>query len=239
LTSTRAAIRVAAAANRGEAAISRPRRGTSAARSHTDTVDVLPDVAEGTERLKRLAPFALSATVLDGPRVRVVDVGDTTPRVSLTPERLQELMRMALAPDDKKPTYVWVDGDSELALHAASTRVALLPGALLVGIRVECDQTGPVEVTVPFAIGQKDVAAGMVMSAPSRADGPATVVDRWGPVLVAAAYRAVLDVVAAGAATAGVDRDGRPLIPGAMTTDGETLSIVPQARHAIDRGRLL
>lgn len=132
-----------------------------------------------------------------------------------------------------------MDGDSELAVHAARARVALLPGTLLLGIRVECDQTGPAEVTVPFALGSGDLAAGMVMSAPRRPDGPAAVVDGWGPVLVAAAYRAVLDVVTAAAASAGVDRDGAALIPGAVTTDGKTLAILPQARHAIDRGRLL
>jgi len=177
--------------------------------------------------------------VLDGPRARVLDVGETTPRVSLTADRLQELVRAALALSDDAKSYVWVDGDSELALHTANARVALVPGAILVGLAVECNQTGPVEVTVPFAIGGKDTTTGMVMSAPSRADGPPTVVDRWGSVLLAAAYRALLDVATAAAATAGVDRDGRALIPGAMSTDGSTLTIVPQARHAIDRGRLL
>jgi hypothetical protein len=171
--------------------------------------------------------------------VRVVNVGDTTPQVSLAPDRLQALVRTALALDDKTPAYVWVDGDSELALHADQSRVALVPGAIIVGLAVECDQTGAAEVTVPFAVGAKGVDAGMVMSAPGRPDGPPTVVDRWGAVLLAAAYRAVLDVVTAAAATAGVDRDGQPLIPGAMTTDGKTLAITPQARHAIDRGRLL
>ena len=201
-------------------------------------VGVVAD-APGPERVDRLMTRVAEAVVFQEGRVRVVESGDMAPRVSLSRPRLEELIRHALALSDETPSYVWVDGDSELALHAARARVALGTGTLLVGIRVECDQTGPAEVTVAFALGSKDLAAGMVMSAPRRPDGPAAIVDRWGPVLVAAAYRAVLDVVTAAAAAAGVDRDGAALIPGAVTTDGKTLAIAPQARHAIDRGRLL
>jgi hypothetical protein len=72
-----------------------------------------------------------------------VESGDTASRVTLSRPRLEELLRHALALSDQTPSYVWVDGDSELAVHAARARVALLPGTLLLGIRVECDQTGP------------------------------------------------------------------------------------------------
>jgi hypothetical protein len=190
-------------------------------------------------RLAHLAPRVEVAAVLAGPRVPIVDTGQTAQLVRLSRPRLEELLRAALALSEETPSYVWVEGDSELAVHAGRTRVALAPGTLLVAIRVECDQTGSVEVTVPFALGSEELAAGMVMSTPRRPAGPATVVDRWGAVLVAAAYRAVLDVLTAAAAVAGVDRDGQALIPGAAITDGRTLTVVPQARHAIDRGRLL
>lgn len=189
--------------------------------------------------MDRLATRIADLGVFEGARVRVVESGDAATRVSLSRPQLEALLRDALALSDHTPSYVWVDADSELAVHAARARVALLPGTLLLGLRLECDQTGPAEVTIPFALGRADLAAGMVMSTPRRPDGPAAIVDRWGPVLVAAAYRAVLDVVTAAAASAGVDRDGAALIPGAVTTDGKTLVVLPQARHAIDRGRLL
>jgi hypothetical protein len=198
---------------------------------------VLPDV-DGPERVTRLAPMAARAAVFAGGEIPVLEVGAAAGSLTLSRVRLEELLRAALAPDDDAPSWVWVDGDSELAVHAGRTRVALAPGLLVVGVRVECDQTGPAEVTIPFALGSDELAAGLVMSAPRRPDGPAAVVDRWGAVIVAATYRAVLDVVTATAQAAGVDRDGRPLIPGAATTDGKTLAIVPQARHAIDRRRL-
>jgi hypothetical protein len=199
---------------------------------------VLAD-AEGSVRLAHLAPRVEVAAELEGPRAPIVDTGETAQLVRLSRPRLEELLRAALALSEETPSYVWVEGDSELAVHAGQTRVALAPGTLLVAIRVESDQTGSAEVTVPFALGSEELAAGMVMSTPRRPAGPAAVVDRWGVVLVAAAYRAVLDVLTAAAAVAGVDRDGQALIPGAATTDGRRLTVVPQARHAIDRGRLL
>ena len=77
------------------------------------------------------------------------------------------------------------------------------------------------------------------MAAPARPDGPPLLVEQWGAVLVAAVYRAVLDIVSATAATAGVDTDGTALLPGAVSSDGERLTVIPQARHAIDRQQLL
>ncbi len=199
---------------------------------------VLPDV-EGAKRIPRLTAMADHAAIFEGRTVNVLEPAETAKPATLAEERLQDLVRAALALADDTPSFVWVDGDSELAIHADRTRVALGPGLVLVGLAVECDQTGPAEVTVPFALGSKDRAAGMIMSAPARADGPAAVVERWGAVLVAAAYRALLDVATGAAAAAGVDRDGGTLIPGAVESDGKKLTVLPQARHTLDRGRLL
>ena len=170
---------------------------------------------------------------------RVLDTGETAAPVRLARAALETSLRQALALDDDTPSYVWVDGDSELVVHAARTRVALSPGTLLLGLTVECDQTGRVEVTVPFALGSNDTDAGLVMATASRPFGDVSLVERWGDVLVAAAYRALLDVVTAASASVGVDADGTFLLPGAVSTDGKAITIVPQARHAIDRGRLL
>ncbi len=180
-----------------------------------------------------------AAVVFPSGRVPVLTSGGTAKTLGLSRPRLEELVRAALAVSDRTPSVVWVRGDSELAVHADRTRVALGKGTLVVGVRVECDQTGPAEVAVPFALGSDDLRSGLVMAVPARADGPPLVVEQWGAVIVAAVYRALLDVMSAVAASAGIDRDGMPLIPGAVSTDGATLTVVPQARHAVDRGRLL
>lgn len=227
-----------------------------------DDAAVLDDL-EGPERLARLVPLAHAALsppteraarairaaperpgvrpdggLFPGGRIPVFNIGATAKEVSLSRPRLEAMLRAALALTES-PSVVWVRGDSELAVHCDRARVALGTGTVVVGVRVECDQSGPAEITVPLAVGSPDLAAGMVMATPSRPDGPALLVEQWGEVVVAAVYRAVLDVVSAVAATAGVDRDGKPLLPGAVSTDGNVLTVVPQARHAIDRRQLL
>ena len=78
------------------------------------------------------------------------------------------------------------------------------------------------------------MAAGLVAVTESLPRGPAVLADRWGDAVVAAAWRALLDTAHALALQAGVDTSGARLIPGAISSDGKTLSVVPQARHAID-----
>jgi hypothetical protein len=219
-------------------------------------MDVRDDVA-GPERLARLVPLvramrppsgaepaagtrvAAEAKRFESGEILVLPTGEIADDLTLSRASVETLLRAALAASDDTPSVVWVRGDSELAVHTARTRVALGPGVLLIGVPVECDQTGPAEVTVPFALGSKNLNAGLLMAAQPRPDGPALLVEQWGAVLTAAVYRAVLDVVSAAAATAGVDTDGTALLPGAVSTDGERLTIIPQARHAIDRQQLL
>ena len=114
-----------------------------------DQPAVLADV-EGPERVARLAARAEAAVVFDRDRIPVIKTGETSAAATLTRARLEELLRAALMLSDEHASHVWVEGDSELAIHADRTRVALAPGILLVGIAVECDQTGPAEVTFPF-----------------------------------------------------------------------------------------
>jgi hypothetical protein len=219
------------------------------------TPDLLPDPSD-TERLEWLAPrvreaFAgpapfgeLGVATDVGPRrfgdgpVTVFRPGETAEEVSVDRAELERLLRAALSLSDA-PSLIWVSGDNELAVHPHRARIALGSGTLVVGLPVECDQTGPAELTVPFALGSDELAAGVVMATPPRPDGPGLLVEQWGAVVVAAVYRALLDLLSAAAAAAGLDRDGRPLLPGAVSSDGERLRLVPQARHAIDRRRLL
>lgn len=205
--------------------------------------DVLDDL-DGPQRVARLLPHAGQRTartrgaLLGEPRVDVLAAGAVGKPLSLGVKALTALLRRALAVSDAAPSVVWVRGDDELAVHSATLRVALGSGSVVVGVGVECDETGPVEVVVPFALGSPELQAGLLMASPARPDGPALVVAEWGGVLVAAVYRALLDVVTAVAATAGVDEDGAPLLPGAVACDGRALTVIPQARHAIDRRAL-
>ena len=105
---------------------------------------------------------------------------------------------------------------------------------MLVALTLEIDQTGAGQLTVPLSIGSAQLAAGLVAVTESRPCGSAALVDRWGDATIAAAWRALLDAVHSLALQAGVDTSGARLVPGAVSCDGTTLSVVPQARHAVD-----
>jgi hypothetical protein len=160
--------------------------------------------------------------------------------VGVTGEQLQQLLITSLgslyvaADVSPPPQVIWFDHDSEVLVHLDRTVVKLDDGLVLVALTLETDQTGAGQLTVPLSIGSAQQAAGLVAVTESRPRGPAALVDRWGDATIAAAWRALLDAVHALALQAGVDTSGARLVPGTVSCDGATLSVVPQARHAID-----
>jgi hypothetical protein len=133
------------------------------------------------------------------------------------------------------PGVVWVDGDRELFVLVTEVQVALAPGVVAVTIPVQCDQTGPTRVHVSFAVGSPERPLGMVAATEERPRGPRAVVDVWGDALVAFAWQVVLDVAAGTAAHAGQDTLGAFLLPAAVATTAEGLTVLPQARHGFDQ----
>lgn len=166
--------------------------------------------------------------------------GSLVPAISVTAEQLQALLITSLgsvyaAPDTSPPPQViWYDHDGEVLVHLDRTVVRLQDGLVLVALTLGTDQTGAGQLTVPLSIGSPQLAAGLVAVTESRPRGPAALADRWGEAATAAAWRGLLDAAHSLALRAGVDTSGARLVPGAMSCDGETLSVVPQARHAID-----
>jgi hypothetical protein len=160
--------------------------------------------------------------------------------VSATAAELQQLLiknlgSLYVAADvSPPPQVIWYDHDSEVLVHLDRTVVKLGDGLVLVALTLETDQTGAGQLTVPLSIGSVQLAAGLVAVTESRPRGPAALVDRWGDATIAAAWRALLDAVHSLALQAGVDTSGARLVPGAVSCDGTTLSVVPQARHAVD-----
>lgn len=166
--------------------------------------------------------------------------GTVVGAVSVTGAELQQLLIKSLgapyaATDASPPPQViWYDHDSEVLVHLDRTVVRLGDGLVLVALTLETDQTGAGQLTVPLSIGSAQLAAGLVTVTESRPRGPVALVDRWGDAATAAAWRALLGAVHSLALQAGVDTSGARLVPGAVSCDGTTLSVVPQARHAVD-----
>jgi len=179
-------------------------------------------------------------TVESLPREKPAPPGSLAPSVRVTTEQLQPLLIASLgslyvaADVSPPPQVIWYDHDSEVLVHLDRTVVELDDGLVLVALTLETDQTGVGQLTVPLSIGSAQLAAGLVAVTESRPRGPAALVDRWGDAAIAAAWRGLLDAAHSLALQAGVDANGARLVPGAVSCDGKTLSVVPQARHAID-----
>ena len=171
------------------------------------------------------APAALLApgTVTDRLFVSAKDAG---PLVVEAAKRAAGFFRPT-----KRTEVVWVEGDSELAVGIAGVRVALDQGLIVVTIPVRCDQTGPTEVHVTFAVGDPSRPAGLYASTQRRPRGPAVVVDTWGESIVAFAWHVLLDLVAGLAGATGKDTRGNRLVPVELESTREGLAIVAMARH--------
>jgi hypothetical protein len=130
---------------------------------------------------------------------------------------------------------VWTSGDDELLVHTGTVRLILTDGFAIVGIEVFTEQTGDVQVSVPFALGGPGSPLGFVVGTETVPRGPALVVHRWGTHLQGAAWQALVHSVAGVAAAAGADDQNQPLLPAALTATANGLTVLPQARHTFDR----
>jgi hypothetical protein len=184
--------------------------------------------------------LALEMIPAAGPDVKPVPPGTVVAPVSVTAEQLQPLLiaglgALSVAADvSPPPQVIWYERDSEVLVHLDRTLVRLGPGLVLVALTLQTDQAGAGQVTVPLSIGSPQLPAGLVVVTESRPRGPAALADRWGDAAVAAAWRALLDASHALALQAGIDTSGARLVPGAISSDGKTFAVVPQARYAID-----
>ena len=68
-----------------------------------------------------------------------------------------------------------------------------------------------------------------------RPRGPAIITGPWGDALVAFAWKILLTVAQGIAEGAGRDADGAGLIPAAIATNSDTITVLTQARHTFDR----
>jgi hypothetical protein len=154
--------------------------------------------------------------------------------IPLPSEFFQRLLAAA-AVEDNPGTQIWTSGGSELLVQTGKIRVSLDDGLVVIGVPVSCDQVASVVIQIPFATGSKDSPAGMIAATEDRPRGPAAIVDFWGEALIAFAWRIFLTATTRAAAAGGVDRDGVPLVPAAITVAKDGVSLLPMARHAFDR----
>ncbi len=131
----------------------------------------------------------------------------------------------------KRSEVVWVEGDSELAVGIGGVGISTGDGLVQVTIPVRCDQSGPAEVVVTFAVGSARRPAGVYAATQRRPTGPEIVVDVWGESLVAFAWHTLVILATGVAAVAGKDARGNRLVPVELSASHDGLTVLPMARH--------
>ncbi len=148
--------------------------------------------------------------------------------------KLEELIRRSLTEQHER--LVWAEAGDEVVVDLTRTRVAVRTGVVLIAINLQTDDTQPTELVVPLAIGTPKEISGLLAVTPRAPEGPAGLVLRWGDAVIAAAWGALIDVVAELAQAAGSDELGAPLQPAALVAQDEVLGIVLQAEPEVRRG---
>ena len=170
-----------------------------------------------------------------------LDAGMVGPEIPLNPDEVQKLASVAaigaagLPAGARADQVVWSSGGNELLVVVGGVRVKLDDGIALVLVPVSCDQVPKAVVMVPFALGDDRRPAGMLVATENRPRGPRAVVDVWGDALTAFAWQVLLLTCTGVAGQAGEDADGAPLVPAALTANGDGLRILTMARHTFDR----
>ena len=184
----------------------------------------------GMQTPARTAPPALSRSSTP----RSTRHGGRGPEIPVSREDLQKLLLEA-ARQGSASEVVWVQGDSELIVSVGKVAVALEPGLIVITIPVRCDQIDRANIVVPFAVGDAERPAGMIVATEDRPRGPALIVDAWGEALLAFAWDLVMTLTTAVADASGADVDGAGLIPAALTASSDGIRVLTMARHAFDR----
>ena len=123
---------------------------------------------------------------------------------------------------------VWSEGGDELVIDPAHVEVHTTDGTVLLSIPVRCDETGPTQVEVAFAVGAPDRPAGSFGATEERPRGH-PIVDRWADALIAFVWSTVLELAGSVASAIGNDDRGDVLIVDPSLATNEGIEVVPFA----------
>lgn len=120
---------------------------------------------------------------------------------------------------------VWVDGGDEVLVHLDSTSTQIVGQTVLVSIDLECDQTGRTPLVVAFALPSTE-QAGLVVATDEYPRGNGLLASRWGGAVQAAAWSAMLTLIADHASERGLAPLGLAVSDGRLhLISGQSLTI--------------
>ncbi len=144
----------------------------------------------------------------------------------------EHLFRIAFAgacgSTDLRRNVLWRDGDNELLLLVSQARLATSTRLIVISIPVFTDQTGEVEVVLPFVTNEPADSACLIAATETRPRGPAAVIDAFGESIVAVAWAALVDTTTAWAAAAGQKTRGIALAPAGFSATKSGLHFMAQ-----------
>ena len=162
--------------------------------------------------------------------------GEPVEPVTIPVEALQALVLAELSTAGN--AVVWVDPEgAEVVVLPGEARVAVLAGAVAVGIPVRCDDAPPGDLTAVLQVEDPRLTVPVVL-AEQRPLGDAALAARWGEAVTAAALAAFLTALHRVCAAAGADPAGNPLVPAAVWVRDGTVAVRPRAPFASEAGRV-
>jgi hypothetical protein len=105
---------------------------------------------------------------------------------------------------------VWVDGGDEVLVHLDSMSTMITGQTVMVSLDLEADQTGRTPLVVAFALPSSE-EAGLVAATDEYPRGNGLLASRWGPVVQAAAWSAMLSLASDHASQRGLAPRGLAL----------------------------
>jgi hypothetical protein len=169
----------------------------------------------------------------------LINVGELSPELLQIPRGdaqlvLDEIVRLVLdLPRNTSPKVVWSQSDSELLVHSDKTTLDITSGLVTITVTVSCDQHEQVAIPVPFGIGQKTLASGLVMSSFQDLQGPKGILEIWSEAIIAFAWESLLELASTICAQVGRDARGLPLVPGTIGASANRLLIQPVSRFPL------
>lgn len=170
-------------------------------------------------RLSRLGTPGQGAAPPCGPGQPVIpDQLEPTELSTLLQSRLAGTPASGIASGAAAPaptTVVWVDRGDEVVVHLDGVKTEIAGDCMLVSIDLETDQTGRTPLVVAFALGSSE-AAGLVVATDEYPHGNAVLAARWGPMVQAAAWSALLSVASDHATERGLAPQGLSVADGQL-----------------------
>ena len=138
-------------------------------------------------------------------------------------------VKKSLMPDGFNPgsaiacPVVWEDGESEIIMHLDKIRTALKPGFIIFEITLEADQSGIVNLVIPFRVGKSIKEASLIITTENLPRGNSHVAARWGTIVQDNIWFALLE---AGEGLKNKKYSMLPMELSGICTDGEQITFI-------------